>query len=394
MNGGQLSTRGISRALLCLSEADCSSLLRPNISGHAQLFHSIQALRSLGIDAFAIAVEVVPGELLALVENLRQQGVSVDLLRSGPEAARFAQETDLVLVQNAAIWIAPAVLDEVIRAQTETIFSLAEDPAYADFERIDLNRRWAGIAVLDPSLIGDAVELPDGWSLDSFLLRKALQAGYPVAQSRPDRSPEAVAIHCRAANSATVIASAIRLPTATSGWLDLAVERLSDSAISRWNSTGWWQALAQWMPVAAAALAAISAGLAFSVASYWSGFVAIAGLAVRRRTNQANYRAGNLGGAGWLAVAVLLAALFVNLRGEVGGAEGLFLTISFGGLAINGAASRLPIAARLLSPLTLALILAIMAGAGYAVAALKLLIVLMIVVQLVPMRGKSELNAN
>ena len=85
MNGGQLSTRGISRALLCLSEADCSSLLRPNISGHAQLFHSIQALRSLGIDAFAIAVEVVPGELLALVENLRQQGVSVDLLRSGPE---------------------------------------------------------------------------------------------------------------------------------------------------------------------------------------------------------------------------------------------------------------------------------------------------------------------
>jgi hypothetical protein len=56
-----------------------------------------------------------------------------------------------------------------------------------DFERIDLNTRWAGFAILPSALVQSIGELPEDWSIGSSLLRHAVQSGtsfVPVAQSR------------------------------------------------------------------------------------------------------------------------------------------------------------------------------------------------------------------
>ncbi|MGL5839461.1 MAG: hypothetical protein ACRCY3_13260 [Sphingorhabdus sp.] len=364
----------IERALLCLGEADVGAALRKPIFGRPLIFHLIKSLQASGIARIALSVETIPPELPALVEQLRLEKLDIQLLRNGPEALRFVAEKGAILLQNAAVWIARAKLEKLIASDKPLILTLPEDPDFTEFERIDLGRRWAGIAVVDGSLGRELGNFPEGWRIDSFLLRAALQAGYPDRQLAWEKPADDVVIHAGAAGGLEILRKRIGPATKDRGLIENSAIHLIDHLIDRFAGEKWWQIVAEWSLLVFAILAAISAFFEYALTSYWLGVTAVFSGLVRARMREVTYRQGFADAVVIAAFATMILALHFNLRWFVSTFDATFLPIVlFGSATVIKSESR-AIGGSQLSPLTIALWLAIMSSAGFSVLAVKLAI--------------------
>jgi hypothetical protein len=65
-----------------------------------------------------------------------------------------------------------------IAAEPEpAVATVPDDQAHEEFERIDAQTRWAGIALADAHLLGSTAAMLGDWDLQSTLLRRAIQEG-------------------------------------------------------------------------------------------------------------------------------------------------------------------------------------------------------------------------
>ena len=148
-----------------------------DIGGEPLISHQIRVLRQFGIDRFFIEVDQVPGLLLTVCDRARQNGATIEFVRSPQELAQK-------LPQNFALF----TLAEGVVADPKLIAEMTADPAQfvatvdgreenSGFERMDLNTRWAGIARFSRNTVSSVANLPEGWSIASSLLRQAMQQG-------------------------------------------------------------------------------------------------------------------------------------------------------------------------------------------------------------------------
>jgi hypothetical protein len=173
-----------------LSAAGISSTQEANgalriIAGKQLLVRQISALELCGVRRFLLEVELVPRELLHLIDDLRKRGVNIDFVRSVADLKQnLSGDTRLATIAESH-YLDPSVLQSTI-AVAPAIATVDGRDDNARFERIDLNTRWAGFAVYDADVAVSMDAVPDGWSLTSSLLRHAIRSGVPfqpVSQS-------------------------------------------------------------------------------------------------------------------------------------------------------------------------------------------------------------------
>jgi hypothetical protein len=170
-------------ALLCATGASddlgdvAAGLL--DMGGEPLIAHQISQLLSNGIEHFFIEVEELPGALVAMTERLRHGGVTITYVRSPQELAGILNEGELLLVMCDGIVADNGLLKEMISSSSRYIVTLDGREENSQYERIDLNSFWAGIALLDGKSVSAIASLPEGWSIRSSLLRQALQDSVP-----------------------------------------------------------------------------------------------------------------------------------------------------------------------------------------------------------------------
>lgn len=135
----------------------------------------IEQLKRSGIRRFLVEVDNVSGGLLALADKSRTQGLSFEFVRSAGDARTNMQSEEMLVVLAEALFVAPDLLDQILRHSGSFVATVDGRDDNSMFERIDLNTRWAGIARVDANTVGAIADLPDGWSVASSLLRQALQ---------------------------------------------------------------------------------------------------------------------------------------------------------------------------------------------------------------------------
>ena len=74
----------------------------------------------------------------------------------------------------------PMLLELVLDERKPVIATVDGREENENFERMDLNTRWSGLALLDLRSVAALQDLPDGWSLGSSLLRQAMQSAVPM----------------------------------------------------------------------------------------------------------------------------------------------------------------------------------------------------------------------
>jgi hypothetical protein len=179
--GGPITIDQVEKAfppvLLCLpGNAEASAkLLSEQYCGHPLLFHQLQHLHAVGARKILLSVETVPGSLVAIIDKLSLRGIDARIVRSPAEIIAEVSEQAHFLVAKAELWFDPSIVEMVASSNRTLIATVEENAENSQFERIDLNRRWAGIGLFDSAALQSFHDIPDDWDMGSSLLRQALQ---------------------------------------------------------------------------------------------------------------------------------------------------------------------------------------------------------------------------
>ena len=255
-------------ALIGAYQEDDAGALRAllPLAGHSLLEYQVRCLAASGATPLVVLVERVPPGLNEAFERLRGEGIATVPVSDGREAAsRFEAGSELILLGDG---IAPDVSDvaRMVEADRPAILTVPDDEAHQAFERIDAERRWAGLARIDANLLGATAAMLGDWDLQSTLLRRSVQAGIELLPASAGEGAGPLL----AENEAVLAGFERRLLVASRGarddWVarhllplveELATERLMDSRVKP-----------VWLVYAALGLA-VAAAFAFTRGWMW-----------------------------------------------------------------------------------------------------------------------------
>lgn len=147
------------------------------LSGRTLLEYQVRCAAAAGTAPIVVVVERVPQALQDAFERLRLDGIGVFPVSDVQEAvSRFEAGASIMLIGDG---IAPTA-DLVARLAEEpepVVVTVRDDDAHKNFERVDGESRWAGVAVVDAHLLGSTAAMLGDWDLQSTLLRRAIQEG-------------------------------------------------------------------------------------------------------------------------------------------------------------------------------------------------------------------------
>jgi len=140
-----------------------------------------------------LARQAGAGEILCLVDSVGDRvrqieryaaasGIAFHLVRSVADiSVRLASDDELLIIADG-LYVARGQAEALARETGSFVASFAPgDGARAlaeRFERIDINHVWAGLACIRARDLVEARDLPADWSVQSALLRLAVQRGY------------------------------------------------------------------------------------------------------------------------------------------------------------------------------------------------------------------------
>lgn len=147
------------------------------LAGRTLLEYQVGCAAAAGAAPIVVVVERIPSALQDAFERLRSEGVSVFPVSDVNEALiRFEAGTSILLIGDG---VAPSLsLVTALAEEPEpAVATVADDEEHDDFERIDAESRWAGVALVDAHLLGSTAAMLGDWDLQSTLLRRSIQEG-------------------------------------------------------------------------------------------------------------------------------------------------------------------------------------------------------------------------
>jgi hypothetical protein len=155
-------------------ESNIGAALLP-LAGLPFVEFQINQLAKHDVHQILLEVDSLPGALVAMADRVRQRGVAVEFIRSPSELRGRIGPGRLLFILSDGVYTDDSLLSEIVAQESPFIATLDGRDENFNFERIDLNSFWSGIAMLDANSVEAIASLPDEWSISSSLLRRALQ---------------------------------------------------------------------------------------------------------------------------------------------------------------------------------------------------------------------------
>ncbi len=156
-------------------EGDLRALLP--LAGRSVLDYQVRSAAAAGASPVVVLVERVPQSLQDVFERLRLDGIAVTQAGDVHEAvSRFEARSDILLVGDGVV-LPAASLARLAEESGATIVTVPDDDLHQSFERIDSDTRWAGIALIEGTMLASTAKMLGDWDLQSTLLRRTIQEG-------------------------------------------------------------------------------------------------------------------------------------------------------------------------------------------------------------------------
>ena len=166
-------------ALIGAYQEDDSGGLRAllPLAGRTLIEYQVRCAAAAGAAPVVIVVERVPQALQDAFERLRLDGIGI-FPASDPQecVSRFEAGSTILLIGDGVAPPASLVMRMAEDAEP-AVATVPDDEAHADFERIDAELRWGGVAVIESRVLGSTAAMLGDWDLQSTLLRRTLQEG-------------------------------------------------------------------------------------------------------------------------------------------------------------------------------------------------------------------------
>jgi hypothetical protein len=324
--------------LLCISsDVETQDLLLGNrLFGKQLLFHQIRQLQALGANNLYIAVETVSGALISLGDALRTHGLVVEFLRTPGELAERVRPAANVLLYSADMLVDGATVASLITNTGNTILVVEENEENQQFERIDLNSRWAGLALIEHKTLLAAASMPEGWDIASMLLRQCLQdRGVPLMIKQSNVLAGKIA----KLQGAKDIEQRLFLTRKTNGWIEMVFFRPLQPLVTKfaWN-TNWSSDGVSWAFPGFGLAAALLAGAGLPLVATVACVVAVIVAEARAFIKSTEFKSPQfdlIAMAGWFLLFSAL-GLLLHLDGNAP-FDAIFLSMTVSGLALLSA---------------------------------------------------------
>jgi hypothetical protein len=149
----------------------------PRVLGADMIEFQLRRARVAGAGHAVIYVERVTSTLLATVDRLRGEGLSVDIARTVSDAAELVHPDEAVLMIAADVIVSSDRLAAMTASNEPILLCVRDEPANDRFELIDPTARWTGFARIDGGLLRRTAAMVGDWDLGSTLMRRAVQEG-------------------------------------------------------------------------------------------------------------------------------------------------------------------------------------------------------------------------
>lgn len=166
-------------ALIGAYQEDDSGGLRAllPLAGRTLLEYQVRCAFAAGAAPIVVVVERVPQALQDAMERLRLDGISVIAISDIEEAVSRFEAGSMVLLIGDGVVPAAELVSTLAEEPEPAVATVPDDETHEQFERIDAESRWAGVALVDSRLLGSTAAMLGDWDLQSTLLRRTIQEG-------------------------------------------------------------------------------------------------------------------------------------------------------------------------------------------------------------------------
>lgn len=181
--------RHLLTALISSLRATETGDLRASLSlaGRSVLSWQVDTALSLGCERIICLCEGPAEHILAAQREVERAGQEFHAIRSNIQIAALVRADDEIVLFSDGLLISKQAAGEFVLEAGKRQRGIATLPANhvlaehhpEDFERIDRDRHWAGLALIRARQVKELAELPPDGDATSLLLRLALQAQEP-----------------------------------------------------------------------------------------------------------------------------------------------------------------------------------------------------------------------
>jgi hypothetical protein len=132
-------------ALIIADEA----VATPLVLGRSLTELQIARVVSAGARHVVCLVRQVSSQILAVADNLRANGLTIDIVRSVADAADAIHPDEAVFLVASQVLVSGKTLGELLSSGPPSLLCVGNDVATSQFEIIDATTRWTGYALLD-----------------------------------------------------------------------------------------------------------------------------------------------------------------------------------------------------------------------------------------------------
>jgi hypothetical protein len=191
----------------------------PRLMGSNPIESQLRRTRAAGAGHAVIFVERVTSDLLAIVDRLRREGLTIDIARTVADAAEYIHPDEAVLMIAPDVVVVPERLLALATSAEPVLLCVRDEPANDRFELIDPTARWTGFARIDGGLLRRTAAMVGDWDLASTLLRRAVQEGSKRMTLTPDEAAfDLLVVDTAAAAQQSGRRLIARTPIEAAGW--------------------------------------------------------------------------------------------------------------------------------------------------------------------------------
>jgi hypothetical protein len=147
------------------------------LAGRTVVERQARLAAASGADPIIVLVERLPATLLAAIDRVRAEGITVAVARNVGEAAEAVAPGDRLLLIADGLVADESHVARLTGAGGAALLTLPDRGEDDRYERIDADSLWAGLALVEGSMLRSTAAMLGEWDLQSTLLRHAVQSG-------------------------------------------------------------------------------------------------------------------------------------------------------------------------------------------------------------------------
>lgn len=146
------------------------------IFSHTVIEEQIEQLIRLKFNQIFLYVGQLSSALTDIIDSYKNRNVEIILIRTALDLKSKLGGDPFLLLGDSIIIKDEIIVQHILKCdQKPKLFVLDSRDENAAFERLDLNNRWAGLALLSGNIFSNITNVADDWSVESLLVRMALQ---------------------------------------------------------------------------------------------------------------------------------------------------------------------------------------------------------------------------